>query len=655
MDFNRRDLMLIEQMEELIEKLNYYTDLYESGKPEISDTLWDNMYFTLVKLEAETGFAFKESPTQRIRYEIVNELKTVEHNHPMLSLNKTKDYDEIKKFVGDKTSVAMAKMDGLSCSILYENGKLVRAETRGKDGIGEDITHNIITLPSVPKKINYTETLVVDGEIICDKETFKEFADKYKNPRNFAAGSIRLLDSKECANRKLKFVAWDLIKGYETVKSFYHRLWHLKELGFTIVPFHWFVSLDYFPMDELITAIEELNYPIDGLVFRYNDLREYAAAGATEHHPKGAMAFKFEDETETTSLIRLDWTMGRTGVLTPVAVFDPIELEGTEVERANLHNLSVMKDILGTPYIGQTLEIYKANQIIPQVSSAGIPECKADILGLELKPPKYCPICGEVLMVDESETGVLNLMCINPKCEGKLINKLDHFAGKKGLDIKGLSVATLEKLIDWGWIDTAADIFELKKYRSSWIKKPGFGEKSVDNILNAIENSKETTLESFISAIGIPLIGRAMAKELNKYFSTYEEFRTAILEGVDFTELDGFAEVKSSSICEFDYTEADLIFEKYLRIKKLQNVKEDKGSNCKDLKIVITGTLQNYKNRDEMKKEIEDRGGKVVGSISKNVNILINNDINSGSSKNTKAKELGIPIMSEEEFVSKYF
>lgn len=358
------------EIRNLIDNLNYYTKLYDEGHPQISDKEWDNLYFKLVKLENETGIYYEDSPTQRINYQVVNQLKKVEHSHPMLSLDKTKDMNVIMSFANSKKWIAMGKMDGLTCSLRYLDGKLVSAETRGNGLVGEDILHNALQVKNIPKKISYFNELIVDGEIICTYKDFEPFEKEYKNPRNFASGSIRLLDSKESAMRKLTFVAWDCIKGFEDADNLFLKLNLLKQIGFTIVP----NTFDYYTPPAAIKYIEEecsrLKYPIDGVVFKYNNVADYEAAGRTDHHYKGGLAFKFYDEEYETTLEDIEWTMGRTGILTPVAIFTPVDIDGTEVSRASLHNISIMENLLGKPYIGQKIWVIKSNQIIPQIIRA---------------------------------------------------------------------------------------------------------------------------------------------------------------------------------------------------------------------------------------------------------------------------------------------
>ncbi len=631
------------QIRNLIDKLNYYTKKYDEGKPEISDQEWDNMYFELQKLENQYNTYCEDSPTQQVNYQVVNKLNKVEHNHPMLSLDKTKDIDVIRNFLKNKSSIVMAKMDGLTCSLKYLNGKLVSAETRGNGLVGEDILHNALQVKSIPNKIAYKNELIIDGEIICTYNDFKYFEEEYKNPRNFASGSIRLLDSKECAMRRLTFVAWDCISNLPNIKTLSEKFEVLESLGFITVPN--IEMITNFDLNNSIKGIQnickDLSYPIDGVVFKYNNIDEYNAAGRTDHHFKGGMAYKFYDEEYETHLLNIEYTMGRTGILTPVAVFEPIDIDGTIVERASLHNISVMMETLGQPYKGQLIKIFKANMIIPQVSWAEKKELTISDFRCE-----ECPVCGSHTELKNND-GVVTLYCTNPQCQGKLINRLDHFCGKNGLDIKGLSKATLEKLIELGWVSCFIDIYKLKEHQNDWKKQAGFGEKSVERILNAIENSKNPTLDMVISAAGIPLIGRAVAKELIKYIPTYEDFRYKIESGFNFTEYDGFGEAMAAALLNFDYKEIDDVVDYALKIQK----KEIQNNNSLEGKtFCITGKVHIYKNRDELKTYIENNGGKVVSSMSSKVNYLINNDITSTSSKNIAAKQLGIPIITEEEF-----
>ena len=641
-----------ERMIELINILNEATKAYDEGHPIMTDEEWDKLYFELVQLEEFNGNPLPNSPTQKIVFEIKNDLKKVKHNHLMLSLNKTKDINEIKEFVEkNQKCIIMEKLDGLTCSLRYVDGKLVSAETRGNGEIGEDILHNIVLLENVPRAISFKEELIIDGEVICDLYTFeKYFSDKYKNPRNYAAGAIRRLNSKENENCGLKFIAWDVIKGFDNCKTLSDKLIYLQtHYNFDIV--------NYLPTSKNIEKdIEKIKdfavkdyHPIDGVVFKYNDIEYYQSLGNTEHHFRGGLAFKFYDEEYETRLKYIDWTMGRTGVLTPVAVFDPIDIDGTIVERASLHNYSMMKSIMGNCcYCGQQIKVFKANMIIPQISWARKMDYGTVIShggitcdGFSGDYGLLCPICGGNTSIEKSDSGVENVVCNNPQCSGKLINRIDHFVGKKGLDIKGLSKATIEKLINWNWVSCLSDIFTLHLHRQEWINKEGFGEKSVDNILNAIEEGKKCSLPFFISSLGISYIGPKVAKEICKYYFTWEDFRKAC--GGKWSDLEGFGPEMEKALNNFDYTEADKIA-KILSFQPIEDAK--KIETVKGIIFCITGKLS--KPRALIQADIEAAGGKVGASITGKTNYLICNKPET-SAKYKAAVEKGLPIITEKQ------
>ena len=645
----------------LIDLANNLTRDYDLGHPTVSDESWDNLYFQIQELEEKLGIYYKHSPTQHIPYDVVNQLNKVEHGHKMLSLQKTKDLSEIEKFLDNSDSLIMLKMDGLTCSLTYIDGELVSAETRGNGIIGEDILHNALQIRSIPNYIpRVSGKLVVDGEIICTTKNFEMFASEYKNPRNFAAGSIRLLDSKECAKRKLSFIAWDVIEGLDKYDLLSERLAHIENYGFTIVPYVFYPAWDAadndVPIEDMIDHLkimaEKDGYPIDGAVAKFNSISYGKSLGETSHHFKNAMAYKFYDETYPTTLINIEWTMGRTGVLTPVAVFEPIEIDGTIVERANLHNLSVLKDTLhGRGWQGQKIEVFKANMIIPQIASAEEDDERTKYYFMK---PGLCPICKNPTRTKQENNSEF-LYCDNDACEGKLINRLDHFCGKKGLDIKGLSKATLEKLIDWGWVKNIPSIFALNYFRDEWVLKPGFGSKSVDKILNAIDYSRNTCeLYQFICALGIPLIGSSASKELCKHFNTYQQFREFIDNNYQFFMLPNFGVEMHKAIVNFDYSDADAMVQSGVITFNSTTQKSNQDTSLDGLTFVITGKLNHFKNRDAIKDKIESLGGKVTGSVSKNTNYLINNDKDSISSKNKSAKTLGIPILNEKDFIKMF-
>ena len=634
------DICREREIRDLINTLNLYTKAYDEGDPIVSDKEWDDLYFELVKLENETNIYYIDSPTQRINYQVINELKKVEHSHPMLSLDKTKDIEVIKSFIGNKEHIAMAKMDGLTCSLTYENGKLVAAETRGNGLVGEDILHNALQVKNIPNKINYSKKLVIDGEIICTYKNFVKFSNEYKNPRNFASGSIRLLDSEESAKRNLSFIAWDLIEGFNDNEFLSTRLIELKNIGFTIVPFY--CNRDVEESIELIqNDCKNIGYPIDGIVFKYDLLKEYNAAGRTDHHFKGGIAYKFYDEEYETILRNIEWTMGRTGVLTPVAIYDDIEIDGTVCNRASLHNLSVMEEQLYIPYEGEHIWIAKMNMIIPQVVNKKWIANDYHPGENDFDAPKFCPICGKATEVRQENNSKM-LYCSNPECEGKLLNKLDHFCSKKGLDITGLSKATLEKLIDWGWVNNIKDIFTLKDHITEWIDKPGFGMASVHKILEAIQIAEHTTLDKIIAAAGIPEIGSRVAKDIASYYDSWTEFRM----DTDYTHIDGIGEVMNKNLLTFDYEDMDYIVAAWLTYEKPQ---EKNNNSLEGKTFCVTGKVHIYKNRAELTADIEARGGRVVSSMSSKVDYLVNNDNTSTSAKNIAAQKAGIPIITEEE------
>ena len=644
----------MEEMQRLVALLNEATDAYENGRPTISDEEWDRYYFQLVKLERELDTVLPNSPSQAIRYRTVNSLQKVEHNHPMLSLDKTKNLVDLRAFIGDKEPViAMCKMDGLTCSLTYEEGILVRAETRGNGEVGEDITHNAYVVPSIPKTINHNSSITIDGEIICPENIFYEkFSSQYSNARNFAAGSIRLLEAKECAERSLVFVAWDIPVGAQRFETLSAKLELLATLGFITAPYcaagRSGEAIQQ-AIERLQTSAAASSYPIDGIVFKYDSCSYYNSLGYTGHHFRGGLAFKFYDETYPTHLLNIEWTMGRTGQLTPVAILEPVEIDGAVIERANLHNINIMTELIGNnPYIGQPVRVYRANMIIPQIYDSDKEAPSEDVQHLII--PSVCPVCGGATKVEYSND-TINLVCTNPDCEGKLVNKLDYFASKKGLDIKGLSKNTLSKLIDWGWVSSIKDLFTLSKHEQEWSAKEGFGKKSVQNILSAIESARHTTFSKFLSALAIPLIGNTYSKKLAEETLTYETFREMVNDDVSFTFIDGIGPQMDIAIRTYDYHIADELIKNQIIVLESAAAATEQANTLQNVTFCVTGKLKQFKNRDEIIALIESKGGKVSGSVSSKTTYLINNDFNSTSSKNETAKKLGIPIITEEQFL----
>ena len=645
----------IQEYSDLINQLNKASDAYyNSDSPIMSDQEYDLKLEELSAFENKNNIILSNSPTQQVGTATLPFLKKIPITpKPMLSLDKCHSDEEVADFANGQEMIAMIKLDGLSVRIKYNNGKLISANTRGNGVEGTDITEHIKQFQNVPLEIPYKNEFIIDGEAIIKVSDFEEINknNEFKNPRNAAAGALNVLDTQLVEERKLSFIAWDVIVGSD-YKLLSEKLIEVQSYGFETVYFITDIPVDEIKSTNSIIMSFKDEYPCDGVVWKFNDTEYGNSLGQTSHHFRNGIAWKPEVETVETKLQDIQWTMGRTGVLTPVAVFEPVELDGSIIERASLHNLSIMHSVLhGNSWVGQKIKIFKANMIIPQILSA---EEDDEYTKSYISQPWVCPICGEPLY--EHGTDSITLVCENPNCSGKLINRLDHFCGKKGLDIKGLSKATLEKLIDWDWVKEFHDIFELKYHRDEWVSKPGFGIKSVDNILEAIENirTSDIPLERYISAIGIPLIGLSQAKELAKHFKDFPSFVHATEEGSDFDfyAIDGFGPERVGSILNFDYGEAILAgaaLEKWPA-----SAKEDNLDNLKDIVVVITGSLKQYKNRAALQSEIESRGGRVSSAVSAKTSYLINNDNTSTSSKNLTAKRLGVPIITEEEFIQKF-
>ena len=638
------------RVEYLVTELNRLTELYDKGTPEVSDKEWDDMYFELVTLEHERGYILPNSPTQKVNYTVVNELTKVQHNHPMLSLDKTKNIEEIKSFVGDREWIAMLKMDGLTCSLLYENGRLVRAETRGDGEVGEDVTHNAMVIPSIPKRIQYTGRLVVDGEIICKLGDFKAFEGPYKNPRGFASGSVRLLDSNECHKRNLTFVAWDIIgdlyvNGFKA-KFLRNKLEWLFDNGFIVVPYYIYGDYDIDIVPDMLVDMNahftSFCYPIDGIVFKLDNISEYDAMGRTDHHFRGGLAYKLYDELYETKLLDIEWTMGKTNTLTPTAIFETVNIDGTDVSKASLHNVSIINKLGLTNNC--TVKVYKANQIIPQIDS-----CLHDG-DSPIKIPKYCPVCGwETEVVTENASEVL--VCKNNNCSGKLLGRLKFFVSKPAMNIDGLSEATLEGLINVQWVSEFKDIYHLKEYRCLWAGFPGFGEKSVDKILDAIEKSRDVKLENFICALSIDGVGKSASKTIaNAFNCDFNAFYEAFKSNYDWTELEDVGNITASNITKYlaenEAEIVDLAAEMHFVVPKKVEAKENLFTGKT---LCVTGKL-NYFTRDSINAKIVELGAKATGSVSKNTDYLITNEA-SGSSKYKKAVELNVPIITEADFL----
>ena len=657
------------EIKKLVKELNHYRDqYYNHAISEISDHDYDELFDRLQKLESETGYILSNSPTQTVGYEVVSELQKVKHSHPMLSLSKTKSIEELDRFINGKPVIISCKLDGLTVLLTYEDGELVQAETRGNGELGELITHNAKVFDNIPLHIDHAGHFEVEGEAII---TYKDFENinailsdeqKYKNPRNLASGSVRQLDSSIAKERHLKFIAWKIPEDSEH-NTMRERLDYAEALGFDVVPR---LCVTHIENEHVINILKiqanNLEYPIDGMVVTYDDIQYGESLGMTGHHPKHSIAFKFYDETVETELLDIEWTMGKTGVLTPVAVFKPVEIEGTTVERANLHNISVMMGMSNYKpwYKGMRIFVYKANMIIPQVASVIYENSNNDNI---LDIPDVCPICRmETGQFTENRSTVL--MCTNPNCKGKLLGVLKTFCSKQAHDIKGLSEATLELLINNGYLNNLRDLFYLKNDRLELTRLPGLGVKKVDGILQSIEKCRKTTLSKFICGLSIPLFGISTCKEIEKYETSkanecgmqiWDAFWDDVVNRRYLSNyIDGFGRVMDESF--HTYMDANISFVQELSTEFIFDSVSDNisaGDNSLNgKKICITGSLHHFTNRDELVRNIESHGGKVVSSVSSKTDYLLTNDKESGSGKNVKAAQLDIPIISEEEYLS---
>ena len=641
----------LNRMKELIEILNNASRLYyQYSTPIMTDFEYDKLYDELEKLEKETNTVLSNSPTQNVEPEAIDSLVKVEHPAPMLSLSKTKSISELASFLGNQEGLISWKLDGLTIVLTYKDGKLSSGVTRGNGIIGEVVTENVKKFKNIPLTIPYKGTLVVRGEAVIKYSDFNKMneeldddSSQYKNPRNLCSGSVRQLDSKVTAKRNVNCIIFALIESEKKFKLKSEEFEWLKSLGFDIVEYHKVTSNN---IEEQVlyfkNKINEYDIPSDGLVLLYNDIEYGKQLGTTAKYPKNAIAFKWQDETAETKLIDVDWLVSRTGLINPVAVFEPVELEGTIVSRASLHNVSILQGLsLG---IGDTILVYKANMIIPQI---------ADNLtqSNSLTIPNKCPVCNHEARIISSND-VKYLYCMNDFCPAKLVKRLSQFTSRNAMNIEGLSDAIINKLADEGLIKTYADIYNLKRYKNDIISFEGFGEKSYDNLINSIEKSRNVKLANFIFALGIPDIGLSRAKLICKNYSNdINKIRNLTFE--ELSKIDGIGEIIAKEWID-TFNNEDFIKELELLLKEVNftDTSIDNNQPLKDLTFVITGSVNNFTNRDELVEYIESYGGKVVKAISNNVNYLINNDITSTSTKNTKAKELGIKIISENDLMS---
>ena len=641
------------RMQELVELLNRAAKAYYQDADEImSNYEYDALYDELQALEAQTGVTLSSSPTVNVGYEVLSELPKERHPSPMLSLDKTKDVAGLQAFAGDQKVVMSWKMDGLTIVLTYRDGGLVKAVTRGNGEVGEVITANARTFKNLPLQIPYKGELVLRGEAVIGYKDFEKINEeiaevdaKYKNPRNLCSGSVRQLNSEITAKRNVKFYGFALVQaeGVDFHNSRAAQLDWLASQGFEVVE-HIVVSREEIP-NEVIKFSEKIvsnDFPSDGLVLIYDDVAYGQSLGRTSKFPRDSFAFKWADETSKTILREIEWSPSRTGLINPVAIFDPVELEGTTVSRASVHNISIMEELeLG---IGDQIEVYKANMIIPQIAENLTRSGVKDI-------PKVCPVCGGATEI-RSISNAKALYCTNPECQAKQLKSYALFVSRDALNIDGLSEATLEKFIARGFIHDFADLFHLEQHREEICEMDGFGEKSYNNLIASVEKARETTLPRLIYGLGIANIGLANAKLICKKIGHNPE-RVIDLTAEDLAAIDGIGDVIAGNyVAYFADAEHRELFEKLLKEVKLPEEQEDVGEQTfAGMNFVITGTVEHFANRNEVKALIESKGGKVTGSVTSKTNYLINNNVESTSSKNKKAKDLGIPIITEEDFL----
>lgn len=640
----------------LIKELNKASEAYyNTGHPIMSDYDFDKKIDMLKKWEEESGIVMADSPTHKIGYIVSDELKEVTHNHPMLSLDKTKSASELADFVGNNECILSVKCDGLTTSLRYANGKLVSAETRGNGLKGFDCLQNVLTMNNVPKEIPYKDNLIIDGESIVGWDTFRRINDsildeskKYKHPRNLASGSLGLLDSKEAASRNMRFVAWRVIKGFEH-KSVYSDLKRAESNGFEVVPM-WFYSnklgkeMLSIMLDQLKEKAESENIPYDGAVMAVDDYSLAESMGRTDKFFRHSISYKYEDDLFDTVLTDIEWNTSKTGLINPVAIFKPVDLNGAVTTRATLHNITYIKDMmLG---IGDRIRIYRSNMVIPKVHES------IDKSG-HFEIPSKCPACGaptKIAKENDSET----LYCTNENCKGRLLGKLSHAASRNALNIDGLSEATIKKFIEFGWLDSIESFFHLSDHKSEISHLSGFGKKSTEKLLVAIESCRHTTLDRFLYALSIPMVGKTVSKQISDLCDgNFEKLCTLItLHGASyFNCLDGVGDSITSSLNSFWNANQNKVINVSKNFVFEENQPTETSSELFGKTFCVTGSLKHFSNRDELKQRIKDMGGKVSDSVTGKTSFLINNDSKSTSGKNKKAHELNIPIITEEQFL----
>ena len=642
----------IERMKELIPVLQKAAKAYYQEDREImSNFEYDKLYDELEALETETGVTLAGSPTVSVGYEALEELPKEAHETPMLSLDKTKDVEALRDFVGDQKTLLSWKLDGLTIVLTYGDGKLQKAVTRGNGVVGEVITNNARVFKNIPLQISFKGELVLRGEAIITYSDFEKINEeiedvdaRYKNPRNLCSGSVRQLNNEITARRNVHFYAFSLVRaqGVDFQNSREKQFQWLRDQGFDVVEYR-MVTRDTLDkaMDYFAGQVAKNDFPSDGLVALYDDIAYGDSLGSTAKFPRNSYAFKWKDETRETTLKEIEWSPSRTGLINPVAIFEPVELEGTTVSRASVHNISIMKELqLG---IGDRIQVYKANMIIPQIA-----ENLTRSGNLEI--PDTCPVCGKEARVVKTN-GVESLYCTNPDCQAKKIKSFTLFVSRDAMNIDGLSEATLEKFILKGFIKDFGDIFEIGKFREEIVEMDGFGEKSFDNLMASLEKARHTTLPRLLYSLGIANIGLANAKMICKEFH-YDLEKMIQATAEEISSIEGIGPVIAKTYTEYFADEENMRkFRHLLSHLELEEVKQESRLTLDGKQFVITGSVNHFANRAELKEYIEQRGGKVTGSVTSKTDYLINNDVTSNSSKNKKARELEIPILSEEDFL----
>lgn len=644
----------IGRMKELIDILNRASAVYYQGKDEImSNFEYDKLYDELVSLEKESGLVLAGSPTQKVGYEILSELPKQTHPSPMLSLDKTKQVNELESWLGDKEGLLSWKMDGLTVVLTYENGQLLNAVTRGNGVVGEVITNNAKVFKKLPISIPFKGHMVLRGEAVITYSEFEKInaslseEEQYKNPRNLCSGSVRQLNNEITAKRNVELYAFTLVEaeGVDFENSQKNKMEFMRKQGFQVVEYKLVTRENIAETVEWFSdKVKTNDFPSDGLVLLYDDIEYGDSLGSTAKFPRNAIAFKWADEVAKTRLLEMEWSASRTGLINPVAIFEPVELEGTTVSRASVHNISIVRELkLG---IGDEIEVYKANMIIPQIAK-NLTESDS------LEIPDKCSVCGEKTVIHK-ENDVEVLFCENPDCLAKKIKSISLFVSRDAMNIDGMSEATIEKFIARGFLHELADLFKLERYKDEIISMEGFGEKSYEKLIKAADAAKVTTTAKFIYSLGISGIGLSNAKMICKAFDNdFDKIRKVSRE--ELIEIDGVGEVLADSFVRFFEKENNNhVVDDLLKIIKIEDSESSVQNDMEGMNFVITGSVNHFSNRGAVKELVESRGGKVTGSVTSKTKYLINNDSTSNSSKNKKAKELGVQIITEDEFIDMF-